>query len=54
MEKTSFCEVGCGSELFSGCFWTIFSAESAAEYAQDCDFFHENLLEKTKSKESKI
>ena len=34
MEKTFFCDVGCGSELFSGCFWTLsFSGESAAEYA---------------------
>ena len=32
MEKTGFCDVGCGSELFWGCFWT-FSGESAAEYA---------------------
>ena len=34
MEKTGFCDVGCGSELFSGCFWTLsFSGESAAENA---------------------
>ena len=34
MEKTGFCDVGCLSELFSGCFWTLsFSGESAAEYA---------------------
>ena len=34
MEKTGFCDVGCGSELFSGGFWTLsFSVESAAEYA---------------------
>ena len=29
MEKTGFCDVGCGSELF----WGSFSGESAAEYA---------------------
>ena len=33
MEKTGFCDVGCGSQLFWGCFWTLsFSCESAAEY----------------------
>ena len=41
--------------LFSGCFGLLsFSGESASEYALDSNFFHENLLEKTKSKESKI
>ena len=36
MEKTGFCDVGCGSELFSECFWTLsFSGESPAEYALD-------------------
>ena len=57
MEKTGFCDVICGSELFSGCFWTLsFSGESAMNMlvTLDSNFFHANLLEKTKSKESKI
>ena len=33
MEKTGFCDVGCGSELFWGVFGLSFSGESAAEYA---------------------
>ena len=34
MEKTGFCDVGCGAglQLFWGCFWTLtFFGESAAE-----------------------
>ena len=42
-------------ELFSGCFWTLsFSGESAAEYALDSKFFHENLLEKLSPKNRKF
>ena len=42
-------------ELFSGCFWTLsFSGESAAEYALDSNFFHENLLEKLSPKNRKF
>ena len=58
MEKTGFCDVGCGSELFWLCFWTLsFSCESAAEYAGNSGlltFFMKIYWKKTKSKESKI
>ena len=34
VEKTSFCDECCGTELFTGCCWSLsFSGESAAEYA---------------------
>ena len=50
MEKTSFCDECCGTELFRGCCWTLsFSFESAAEYAAISGlltFFRENLLKK--------
>ena len=44
MEKTGFCDVICGSELFSGCFWTLsFSGESAMNMlvTLDSKFFHD-------------
>ena len=56
MKKTGFCDVGCGSELFWGVFLTLFQANLPLNMlvTLDSNFFHENLLEKTKSKESKI
>ena len=61
MEKTGFCDVGCGAglKLFWGCFWTLtFFGKSAAEceYAANSglNFFLENLLKKTKSRGEKI
>ena len=39
VEKTCFCDVGCGAGLFWGCFWTLtFFGESAAECEYAANF----------------
>ena len=53
MEKTGFCDVGCGAglQLFWGCFWTLtFLANLLLNVNMlptlDSNFFRENLLKK--------
>ena len=57
MEKTGFCDVICGSELFSGCFWTLsFSGESAMNMlvTLDSNFFMKICWKKLSPKNRKF
>ena len=57
MEKTGFCDVGCGSQLFWGVFGLyLFLANLPLNMlvTLDSNFFHENLLENLSPKNRKF